>query len=62
MDGINLRLCPWASRLTVDCSGVHVFTITVELLWTVFDKLSPLPTHPLSYAGATGDAHLQKMT
>ena len=33
-----------ASHLTVDCFGVHVFT--VELLWTLFDKLLPLSTPP----------------
>ena len=38
----------WASRPIMDYSGVRVFT--VELLWTAFDKLLPLPTHPLSYA------------
>ena len=34
----------WASQLTMDCSGVRVFT--VELLWTVFGNLLPPPTHP----------------
>ena len=45
----------WASQLNMDCAGVCIFT--VELLWTVFDKLLPPPTppphlssaHPLSY-------------
>ena len=32
----------WASRLTMDCSGVHLFT--VKLLRTAFDKLFPHPT------------------
>ena len=27
----------------MNCSGVRIFT--VELLWTVFDKLMPPPTH-----------------
>ena len=35
----------WASQLTMDCSGVHFFT--VELLWTAFHKLLPPPTPPL---------------
>ena len=34
----------WAPRLTMDCSGIRVFT--VELLWTIFYKLMPPPTPP----------------
>ena len=34
----------WTSRPTMDCSGVHLFT--VELLWTVFHKLLPPPSPP----------------
>ena len=34
----------WTSRPTMDCSGVHLFTM--ELLWTVFHKLLPPPSPP----------------
>ena len=42
----GLRLCQLdlSSRPTMDCSGVHLFT--VELLWTVFHKLLPPPSPP----------------
>jgi len=60
MDGIilglypRLQLCPLGLTTNyMECSGAHVFT--VELLWTVFDKLLPPPSppparQPLSYA------------
>ena len=51
----------WASRLTMDCSGVCVFAM--ELLLAVFDKLLPPFTpprpHPLLCWPKIG-AHLQK--
>ena len=58
---LNHGCVHWASQIAIDCSGVRFFT--VELLWTVSDKLLPPPTpphptphphrpptHPLSYA------------
>ena len=34
----------WASPLSLDCFGVHIFI--VELLWTVLTSFCHLPPHP----------------
>ena len=67
---LNHSCVHWASQSAIDCSIVCVFT--VELLWTVFDKLLPPPTLPAHTTPLVCPppklrwpkigAHLQKMT